>query len=305
MQVGIAIPHTGPLAAPEFVARFCRRAEAAGFDALWTADHLAIPQTMNSEYTLTREPRVIKSEGLRENMGRNLEMIVTLSVAAAVTSRVLLGTGVLVLPIRNPVLNARQLASLDLYSGGRLVVGVGVGWLEEEANAMGMPWDRRGARSEEHIALLRSIWLCEDDVVSFDGEFYPFPPIDPEPRPKRRIPILVGGHSERAIKRAVAIGDGWIAGAMSLDRAATAMERLRRACHEAGRDASELFVVCGSSQLADSQPGGGPAAIEALEGYRQAGAQQVQVQVSQSSEAAALEGLDWWAREVFAPWRGS
>ena len=109
-----------------------------------------------------------------------------------------------------------QLATLDVYSGGRVLYGVGVGWLREEAEAMGMPWDRRGRRSEEHIALLRALWCADGDLVEFHGEFHDLPPMDPEPRPVQRpIPILIGGHSDIALERAGRIGDGWIAAPMS------------------------------------------------------------------------------------------
>ena len=103
------------------------------------------------------------------------------------------------LTIRNAILNARQLATVDRYSNGRLLLGIGVGWLKEEADAMGMPWDRRGARTDEHIALLRAIWTAPGKHVEFHGEFWDIPPMDPEPRPVQRpIPILIGGHSEAA-----------------------------------------------------------------------------------------------------------
>src|SRR6266508_839879 len=117
-------------------------------------------------------------------------MMTTLAVVAGVTARIKIGTDVAVLSLRNPILNARQLASLDLYSGERLVYGVGVGWLAEEAQAVHMPWDRRGARAEEHIRLLRTVWSASGEDVAFEGEFYSFPTIDSEPRPRRRIPIL-------------------------------------------------------------------------------------------------------------------
>src|SRR5262249_37032690 len=154
VEVGVAIPHMGPLAAPAFVVEFCRRAEAVGFDGLWTADHVVVPKAMASTYTLARRPVVIDSDALKAAMGLNLERFSRLGVAAGVKSRVRLGAGVMVLPSRSPLLNARQLASLDLYSGGRVTLGIGAGWLEEEATAMGMPWDRRGARTEEHIAVM-------------------------------------------------------------------------------------------------------------------------------------------------------
>ena len=172
MELGAVVPQIGPMAAPQVVVDFCRAADVAGFDGIWFADHVVVPETIESFYTLRAKPAAYPFEELRQTMGLNLELNTSLAVAAAVTERVKLCTGIAILPIRNPILNARQLASIDQFSGGRLVYGVGVGWLKEEADAMGMPWDRRGARTDEHIALLRTIWCAEGDTVAFDGEFY-------------------------------------------------------------------------------------------------------------------------------------
>lgn len=293
MEIGVTIPHFGPLASPQLVPEFCRRAEAAGFDGLWAVEHLVVPREMSSTYTLARRPVVIEFESMRATMGLNLEMTTTLAVAAAVTSRVRLGSAVAVLPLHNPVMNARQLATIDLYSGGRLVYGAGVGWLKEEAEAMGMPWDRRGARAEEHIALMRSIWGATGETVSFDGEFYSFPAMDPDPRPERPIPILVGGHSDVALDRAARVGDGWIAAGMSPDRLQGALATLRDACARHGRDPSELWIVCGTTVHVDVE--GGAGAIEArLRQYEELGVDHAMVAVVGDTGDALLDALDRW-----------
>jgi probable F420-dependent oxidoreductase len=296
MEIGVSIPHMGPLASPSFVPEFCRRAEEAGFDGLWAADHLVVPKEMGSTYTLARRPVVIQSEGLQETMGLNLEVTTTLAVAAAVTHRVKIGTSVAVLPLRNPIHNARQLASVDLYSGGRLVYGVGVGWLREEAEAMGMPWDHRGARSEEHIAVLRAIWNSDGDWVSFDGRFYSFPPIDPDPRPGRTIPILIGGHSDIALDRAARIGDGWIA-TMGADRLGTALPALREACARRDRDPAGLWVVSSSAaRLRGDATAAG--IVDELRGLADLGVDHAQVRVGQPTEQGVLDELDRWGYEI-------
>ncbi|MEA3218101.1 MAG: hypothetical protein QOJ19_4257 [Acidimicrobiia bacterium] len=297
MEVGVLIPHIGRLASPSFVPTFCRRAEEAGFDGLWAVEHLAVPQEMVSAYTLGRRPAVVASEAVRATMGLNLEMATTLAVAAAVTSRVRLGTGVAVLPLRNPILNARQIASVDLYSGGRVVYGVGVGWLKEEAVAIGMPWDRRGARSDEHIEILRKIWSAEGDNVAFDGEFSSFPAIDPNPRPGRSIPVLIGGHSDVAIERTARLGDGWIGAFLSPERLATVLETLRNACKRHNRDLSELWLVCNTSVRMDLDSGA-TAIIDELRRYEELGIHHVQVGVGGSSEQSVLDALARWGEEV-------
>jgi probable F420-dependent oxidoreductase len=297
MEIGVHIPHMGPLASPAFVPAFCERAEEVGFDGLWTAEHLAVPEQMESVYPLPRRPVVAESEALRERMGLNLEMITTLAVAAAVTSTVRVGTSVVVLPLRNPLLNARQLASIDLYSSGRLVCGVGVGWLEEEAAAVGVPWDRRGARAEEHMALLRAVWGAKGDTVSFEGDFYSFANIAPDPRPGRSIPLLIGGHSRIAIERAARVGDGWIASGMSPDRLGPALDELQEACARRQRDADDLWIVCGSHLSLDMEGGLG-AVEEQLGRYESLGVDHLKVRVTQTSEGAVLDELGAWGKEL-------
>jgi alkanesulfonate monooxygenase SsuD/methylene tetrahydromethanopterin reductase-like flavin-dependent oxidoreductase (luciferase family) len=143
-----------------------------------------------------------------------------------------------------------MLATLDVYSEGRLVYGVGVGWLREEAEAMQMPWDRRGARAEEHIALMRRLWTAEGDTVEFEGEFYRVPPIHPDPRPVQQPPpIVIGGHSDIALRRAARIGDGWIAGPMQPERLAALIAELRGHLEAQGRDPAS-FPVYASSGIA-------------------------------------------------------
>ena len=246
MKVGVSIPHFGPLASPQFVIDFCRLAESAGFDSVWAADHVVVPAQFESEYVLPATPKRFAFADMQATMGLNLEMNTTLAIASAVTQRVRLCTGIAILPIRNPVLNARQVASIDLYSGGRVLYGVGVGWLKEEAEAMGMPWDRRGRRVDEQISLLRTLWSATGDTVEFAGEFYRVPAISPDPRPVQRpIPILIGGHSDAALDRAARLGDGWIAAGMGPERLKEGMDRLRAACGRAGRDPDKLQIVNG------------------------------------------------------------
>jgi probable F420-dependent oxidoreductase len=218
-------------------------------------------------------------------MSPNFEMMTSLAYAAAFTSRIKLGTSVAVLTIRNAVLNARQLATVDRYSGGRLVYGVGVGWLKEEADAMNEPWDRRGARAEEHIALLRAIWTAPGKYVEFHGQFWDIPPMDPEPRPAQgSIPILVGGHSEAAIDRAARLGDGWIAANMSAPRLAEHLLLLRAATERAGRDPQSVAVYATSSAPEPT--------IDDLRPYEELGVTDLQVAL------ASLDHLKRFADEV-------
>lgn len=283
MEIGVRIPHTGALATPDLVAEWCRYADDAGFDVLWGIDHVVMPQRVESKYLLGREPAEIAPDAVSKQMAPNFELVTTMAYVAAVTERIRLGIAVQVLTIRNAVLNARQLATVDRYSGGRLLLGVGVGWLKEEAVTMNMPWDRRGARAEEHIALLRAIWTEPSDHVEFHGAFWDVPPMDPEPRPVQRpIPILIGGHGEVAIDRAVRIGDGWIAAGVSAGRLVELLPLLRDAAAHHRRDLATLPIYCrtGAATVADLRP------------FEELGVHAVQVDI------ATLDDLKRFADEV-------
>ncbi len=278
MEIGLQIPHTGAPATPQFVREWCSLADQAGFASLWGVDHLVMPQHTDSLYTLARRPAAIGDDGVSSLLAPNFELMTTLAYVAAVTDRIKIGTSVAVLSIRNAILNARQLATVDRYSGGRLIYGVGVGWVKEEADALNMPWDRRGARSEEHIALLRALWTEPGAHVEFHGEFWDVPPMDPEPRPVQRpIPILIGGHSEVAIDRAARIGDGWIAASMSPERLADHMGLLRAAAARHDRDPATMFVHCAMSR-------GTPATLEQMQRYADIGVQSLSLDIDSIDE---------------------
>jgi probable F420-dependent oxidoreductase len=311
MELGTSVPHMGPLASPELMLDYCKAADAVGFDALWTADHLVVPREMGSNYTLRAKPFPMPFEQLRMMMGINLELNTTLAAAAAVTTNVKLCTGIAVLPIRNPLANAHQLASIDLISGGRLVYGVGIGWLKEEADALGMPWDRRGQRTDEMIALLRTLWTAEGETVEFHGEFYDVPPIDTQPLPVQRpIPILVGGHSDAALDRVARLGDGWIAAGLGQARYPEAFGRLEQACEKHGRDVGELEIVNGEHtdvMLDAADPDMSAQVDRALVGlaaYEGLGVTHMKVAIKADSAAGMLEMVDAYGREVLPAYRG-
>ena len=299
MDVGVTIPHTGRYASPDWVREYCMTAEQLGFDSLWGVDHLVMPHHTDSDYTLGRKPAKIGDDAVSGLLSPNYEMMTTLTWVAGFTERVRLGTAVAVLPIRNAVHNARALATLDIYSGGRVVYGVGVGWLREEAEAMGMPWDRRGARSEEHIALLRALWCAEGDLVEFHGEFHDLPPMDPEPRPVQRpIPILIGGHSEIARERAGRIGDGWIAAQMSPERVVEHWPRVLEAAERNGRDPESLLLFTSTPVRKDRS------FADLLAEYREIGVDHVQVGLHRNSREETLDTMRDVAENVIPNVRG-
>jgi probable F420-dependent oxidoreductase len=203
-----------------------------------------------------------------------------------------------VLPIRNTVANARQLATLDVYSGGRVLYGVGAGWLREEAEAMNMPWDRRGRRTEEHIEVLRALWCAEGELVEFHGEFHDIPPMDPEPRPVQRpIPILVGGHSDVALERAARIGDGWIAAAMAPAPLAEHWGKVRAAAERHDRDPDALVFAGAMRPVRDMSQ------ADAIAEYAAVGVDHLIVDLYVPSRDEVFDELRRFTAEVAAQFR--
>jgi probable F420-dependent oxidoreductase len=285
MEIGVRIPHVGASASPELIREWCTLADDAGFGVLWGVDHVIMPRHVESKYLLTREPISIADGALSAQLAPNFELMTTLAFVAAITTRIKLATGVAVLPIRNALLNARQLATVDRHSGGRLLYGVGVGWLKEEADAMNMPWDHRGSRVDEHIELLRTIWTATGPYVEFHGRYWTVPSIDPEPRPAQRpIPVLIGGHSTAAMDRAARLGDGWIAAGVSPGRLAELLDLLKASCERHNRDPATLPVYCRAGQ--------GPATLDDLHRYEELHVRSVQVNID------TLDELKWFADDV-------
>lgn len=227
MDLGFGLPVSGAWATPENVATVARRAEELGCATLWTFQRLLVPESASL-------PPVYTSV---------LDPVVTLAYAAAVTDRVQLGTAIVNAPFLAPVVLAKQLATLDVLAHGRLLAGLGLGWAREEFEAVGVPFERRGARAEEYLRCLDAIWA--DHPVRFDGEFYQVPPSTILPKPVRRPPVLLGGDAPAALVRAGRMADGWISSSrFDLRELGPAVARVRSAAEGAGRDPDALRFVC-------------------------------------------------------------
>jgi len=217
MEFGICIPHYGKTVDVQGIIANVRHAEALGFDSVWVTDHIIVPRTMDLIY--------------RDNM---LEPVTLLSHVAALVPRVKLGTSVLILPYRNPVVLAKMLATIDQLSGGRLIVGVGGGWMTEEFAALGTPFPERGKVSDEYLRLMREIWTRE--TVSFNGNYTTFQDMQVSPMPvQRHLPIWVGGVSPRARRRAAEFGDGWHATALTPEAFAEGAQHFKGLWQKKGR----------------------------------------------------------------------
>ena len=230
MKVGLRIPMYGWRATPEHIATHARTAEDAGFDSLWAADHVVFPREHRTPY-----PYQFKTA---EAM---LEPLTALTYVAAVTRRVELGTQVLVLAMRQPVLHAKILASLDHLAGGRLILGAGIGWCREEFEVLSMPFARRGKRMDEHLELLRRFWT--QDWVDFAGDFYTVDGWTSRPQPPRHVPIWIGGAGDNNFHRIAKWGDGWLARGRDLPELRDGIARLREIVASHGRDPDSITIA--------------------------------------------------------------
>jgi probable F420-dependent oxidoreductase len=226
----------GPAATRETVIGAARRLEGLGYDALWVSDHVVLPYRIRSRY-----PYGATGEFPLPPATDFLEPLTTLALVAGVTERVRLGTSVLVLPHRHPVLAAKALATLDHLAPGRVILGAGVGWMREEIELLGVPYDQRGAWSDEAIRLMRACW--RDEHVTFTGRFFTVEDVACAPRPAARtIPIWIGGHTPRALRRVAELGDGWHAAFPTAAALAEGVAALGEACRRAGRDPATLSL---------------------------------------------------------------
>jgi probable F420-dependent oxidoreductase len=228
----------------------CRRAEDAGFESLWGGEHVVLPDSFVSRYPYTEDGKIPAEPDTPIP-----DPLIWLAFAAAATSKLRLGTCILIVPQRNPLVLAKELATLDQLSGGRVELGLGVGWLKEEFDALGIPWQRRGARNDEYIAAMQALW--SGPHAEFHGEFVDFDPATCSPRPVNgSIPVIVGGDSDAAIQRAVRIADGYFPGEGDSERLAGLLDRLRQAAEKANRDPAsiEINTIFGA-QMADPEAG--------------------------------------------------
>jgi len=239
MDFGVIFANTGAYATPEGAVTMGRCAEQHGFESVWTVEHPAIPKGYRSEYPYSRDGRMPGDETAPVP-----DPLVWLTWVGAHTTTLRLATGVMILPLRNPVVLAKECATLDMLTGGRFILGVGVGWLHEEFDAIGVGWDDRGAHTDDSIAALRALWT--EEVSSHHGSHSSFTEIHSFPKPHNRtIPIVVGGHSRPAARRAGRLGDGFFpADPRTL---VELLPEVRAAAIEAGRDPDAIEITTGGA----------------------------------------------------------
>jgi probable F420-dependent oxidoreductase len=269
MQFGIHLPHVGRKAGPDSIRRAAVQAEDLGLADLWVSEHIIVPK----DASYPPSPNF-------------WDPVLTLTWAAAATRRVRLGTSVLVLPMRHPLPLAKELATLQNLSEGRLILGAGVGWLEAEFNALGVPFRERGRRMDEGIAMMRAAW--NDDPVSFPARWIPaeIQEMRMQPHPIRPIPIWIGGSSEAAVRRALRL-DGWHGSRVSPEQATAMVKRLR-----AERPEPEFTISVRIGCNADNVD----ATREKLAAYKEAGVQHIMAAPEDRDIDTYLKTVERFAR---------
>lgn len=295
MKFGFIIPHNWGLEDPQDVLRIAPKAEGLGYNSVWVNHHV-----LNAGYIL-------------ERLGNKpyYDALTTLTYAAALTRNVRLGTTVLVLPYLNPLVLAKALATLDVFSGGRLTVGVGVGALKHESDSLGSDYHKRGAYADESIAIMKELWTSEDP--NFSGRFFSFSgaKFSPKPLQKPHPPILIGGTSDAALRRVARLGGGWHPNRLSPDELAAAIERLKAHLDSAGRSMAEISLavryeldVLATEQAETKAPERGPMVgtadqlLRMIEAYEGLGVQEMIFQVSSSDSARINRIMDTFAERV-------
>jgi probable F420-dependent oxidoreductase len=238
MKIGVFATFMSPIATPTMVRDFGRRAESIGLDSIWMGEHVVLFDRNTFPYPSSKDGRIPVPEG-----GGMLDVVATFGFLASVTTRLRFGTGVALVPQRNPIYTAKEIATLDWLTEGRIDFGIGVGWNKEEVEACGYRWEDRGARCDEFLEVMRRLWT--EPVVDFAGKWVKFETcrLDPKPIQQPHVPIIVGGYADAALRRAVRFGAGWYG--FNRDPAATKdmIARLDAAFAKAGRTRGPEFEI--------------------------------------------------------------
>jgi probable F420-dependent oxidoreductase len=301
VEFGCHLPIFGPAATRAGLLTFAREMERLGYESLWASDHIVIPHTIRSRYPYSDTGQFPLAPD-----ATFLEPLTALAMVAGVTERAKLGTTVLVLPHRHPVLAAKALATLDHLSGGRVILGAGVGWMREEIELLGAPFSERGAWSDEAIRIMRACW--RDERTCFHGHYFNFDDIGCFPKPVRGdIPIWMGGHAKPALRRIVALADGWHAAFPSAVGLEAGLALLREECERQKRPFGELTITLRAGLAIRPAPGGPdrkalqgtPEEIaEDLRRFKALGVHHVLMEASYRDLAQMLRTFETFARDI-------
>lgn len=258
MKFGVVFANTMGWSEPAGAVEAARAAEAAGFESFWTVEHVIFPDGYQSAYPYSATGKMPAAPSTPIP-----DPLIWLSYVAAVTTTLRLATGILILPQRNPLVLAKEVATLDHLSGGRVELGIGVGWLKEEFDALGIPWDARGRRTDEYIEVLRALWAR--DHASYSGRFANFTNVSSNPKPAQSsVPIVIGGHSRAAAERAGRLGDGFFPGRGTPAELAESFDIVRQTAADAGRDPSAIEFSAGHPGIFGDDPVGAVQEMESI-----------------------------------------
>jgi probable F420-dependent oxidoreductase len=240
MKFGLMYANAGPFAFPEMLTHLATTAERCGVESLWVVEHVVIPVGYESKYPYDPSGKLPAPEQVPMP-----DPLIALAYAAAVTTTIKLATGIVILPQRHPLYVAKEVASLDVLSHGRMIFGIGIGWLKEEFEALGIPFDDRAARTAEAVRAIRSLWKPEAEP--FQGKFFRWGKVESNPKPVQQpgVPIVVGGHTELSARRAARYGDGFFPGVAEEDKLVWLLGIMRDECTKLGRDPSTIEVTSG------------------------------------------------------------
>ncbi|MFQ5668509.1 MAG: LLM class F420-dependent oxidoreductase [Candidatus Binatia bacterium] len=288
MKIGLFAPASNPFATPDYLRALGSGAERRGFHSIWAAEHVVLFDEHESRYPYSADGRL--PAGGEQGI---LEPFTTLSFLAAATRRIRLGTGVCLVPQRNPVYTAKEVVGIDWLSGGRFDFGIGIGWLAEEFRALGVPFEGRAARCREYIEVMRRLWC--DPVSSYKGALYELPACRHYPKPlqKPHPPIFFGGESDAALKRVADLAQGWYPFSLEPERLAARLRDLDRLLERRGRSRKDLQVIVCPYLL--------PTDLDLIKRYGDAGVEQV-ILLLFASDCDALErSLDDLAEQFVEP----
>ena len=284
MKVGLMFVNSGPFSQPELLAHLAVSAEQCGVESLWTVEHVVIPRGYQSPYPYAKDGKIPGGEDVAIP-----DPLLPLSYVAALTTKIKLATGVMILPQRNPLYVAKEMATLDLLSHGRTILGIGSGWLKEEFDALGLDFHVRGARTDEAIKALRAVW--NDNPSSFHGKHFNFGPLMSFPKPAQKggIPVVIGGHSPAAARRAGRLGDGFFPAIADAAKLKELFGIMRDEARKHGRNADAIELSCM-----------GRANLDTIKAFADLGITRIVVPPPGFDKEKLTRGLEKLANEIIA-----
>ena len=285
LKIGIHATLMSPRATPRMIRDFGRQAEDIGIESIWMGEHVALFDRNTFGYAGSRDGRLPVPEG-----GGMLDVTATFGFLAAATERLRLGTGIALVPQRNPIYTAKEVCTLDWLSQGRIDFGIGIGWNKEEVEACGYRWEDRGARCDEFLEVMRRLWT--EPVVDFAGKWVRFETmrLDPKPIQKPHVPIIVGGHTEAAFKRALRFGAGWYGFGCDVETTRQLIARLDAVFAKAGRKRDAQFQIAITPPMS--------VAIDAMPAYAALGVDRLLVSLGSQNPERIQQRLRELARLV-------